>query len=827
FTNYFVDAMDLAILLMPSLKGHRQEDLTRLWSIKCSTRHRAFEDAQTLTEVFDNLLNGLYNAPIGLLKVLVDHSPVHKGGLSFLLSTILDERTGGRPVRGIELERAIPVDKTWASISPLTGECETFRAVESNDIRDFFSSDGKLANEFAEYEEREEQVEMALAVRDTLEEGGMLLVEAGTGTGKSLAYLLPAVFHSRETGFPVVVSTKTLNLQDQLFTRDLPLLSSALGEGYFRFTVLKGYSNYVCLRKLEALLDGRRGFNESHFGIIGMLLTWISEGNNGDISLLNVSNLRGLEFQVVADWRDCAGDHCKFGKENLCFYKRALFKARRANIVVVNHSLLLTGVNLPFESLIIDEAHTLEDVATEQFTLTVDYSGTKRFLEFLFNPDEGEGFLKNQVEFLDKVLEKKVHQRFSSIMRKSREDAAKALGALDDLFLSLCNFYWGNDEYEAVDIRLTSERLSSEEGEDLIHQAGVFKEILVSISEKLSRSKDVLRSGSGADIKEVENVMLSLDGMVSRLIEIVSAIDAILLNASNEERVSWATVADVEKMRTQVLKSSPIHIGSELYELLYSQLRSIVMTSATLVVGDSFDFFCSRVGVDLVDSELVRKFVLSSSFDFKKQMHVLLLADMPHPNSTEYAGKIADVLAQAIRASHGGALVLFTNRRLMIDTYEKISDALLKEGLPVFCQRQSYSRRRITEKFIEDDAASLFGAASFWEGVDARGDTLRLVIVTRIPFESPGKPVFEARCERLEKEGISNFMNLSLPLAALRLKQGVGRLIRTGNDRGQVLILDSRIATERYGRILLRSLPPCSILSVGLDEFARILQSFA
>ena len=824
FTSPYLDAHDLATILMPSLRSHRQVDLARMWDIDTGRQHRASDDARTLFDVFNVLLNGLYNAPLPMLRALVDHAPSHAGGLTLLLRRVLEERTGGRRPEQIKLEQVVRKDRFWEDILPLEGTSAP-GTVRADEVRKVFEPEGPVAMQFSDYEERDEQVEMAEAVRGALDAERILLVEAGTGTGKSLAYLAPGVLFSKATEYPVVVSTRTLNLQDQLSTKDLPMLEAALGEGSFRYSVLKGYGNYLCLRKLQTLIAGRKRVSERQLGALGMLLTWVTESDTGDVSLLNVPHLRGLDERVMANHRECPGGRCRFAQDGCCFYRRAMYRAKRSHIVVVNHSLLLSGVNLAFKTAIIDEAHTLEDVATEQFTVEVDYRETRRFLESLYDPVDGSGFLADLESHVTRRLPEEAHDAARFEMSEAQEASEVALEDLEKTFIALCQFSGGSD-YAFNDIRFSEGQTSTLEYESLKLAAERFSASLDKLSARIRRLVTLFEErGDGSS--EADYVVSDTGGKAARVDEHKLAL-AIFFSNEADGRVRWATVAGEDNFERQALRASPIDVGPELSEALFDAevLSSVVLTSATLTVGGSFAFFRSRVGLDLSGVRPPEELILDSSFDYSRQMQILILHDMPDPTSSEYEPRIADVIGEAITAAGGGVLVLFTNRRLMLETYDRLADEMRRQGLNLLCQLPGYSRRRLAEEFIEDPSSSLFGTSSFWEGVDARGSTLKLVVVTRIPFESPGRPVFVARSERVRVEGGSDFMDLGLPLAALRLKQGVGRLIRTRQDKGQVLLLDSRINTKRYGQTLLRSLPPAKRRKVSMDDMKRAISDF-
>ncbi|MFH1150252.1 MAG: helicase C-terminal domain-containing protein [Actinomycetota bacterium] len=821
FGNPYIDTLDLAITMLPSSKSHRLVDLAGIWGVDTGACHRAGDDVETLFAVFNTLLNGLYNAPLPMLRAITDHAPAHPGGFSLLFSRVLQERTGGRQVDFLKLSESVSADGFWESIVPLEGT-ESPGVVFPAEVKAVFEPGGALASLFDDYEERDEQLHMAEAARAAFEAGEILLVEAGTGTGKSLAYLAPGVMTSKAIELPVAVSTRTLNLQDQLNTKDLPMLERALGERSFRYCVLKGYGNYLCLRKLQNLVSGRRRLAEGQLGTFAMLLNWVTENETGDVSLLNVAHLRRLDELVLANHRECPGNRCRYARQGCCFYRRALFRAKRSHVVVVNHSLLLAGIGVPVTHAVIDEAHTLEDVATEQFTEEVEYSDTRRFLESLYHPLDGSGFLADLVEALEKHLGDDERHRLMHEVEEAQEALEVCIEDLEKLFIALSAFY-GRPEPGTQDVRFSVGQMETLEYTRLEGEGEQLEASLDRLMTRLARVREAAEEA--VDSEDAEYRLADLDGKGIRAGEIKGSLQ-VLLHGGGDDKVRWAQVAHPDRMEYQSLRASPIYVGEYLKTALYEPLEAVVMTSATLTVKGSFDFFRSRVGLDVASGMFPETLVLDSSFDFRRQMQILMLHDMPDPNSEGYARELAGVLREAIQASGGGALVLFTNRRLMLKTYELLVDDLRRQGLTLLCQQPGFSRRRLAEEFVEDESASLFGTASFWEGVDARGRTLRLLVVTRIPFESPGRPVFEARSEQVRLEGGSDFMELSLPLAALKLKQGVGRLIRTRQDRGQVLLLDSRIHTKKYGQVLLRSLPEGLRRRVPTSEIAHVVRDF-
>lgn len=821
FGNIYIDAMDLAMMLLPSLRSHRQVDLAGFWSLEVKEAHRAYDDVGVLFNLYQVLLNGLYSMPLELLETLVTHSASSEPGFVHLLVEVIKGRVGETGVEKLRLENIIKRDDGWGEIPRLSGTTGAV-VVAAGEVEEFFATGGAISHQYELYEVRAEQIEMAEAVRGALERGEVLMVEAGTGTGKSLAYLVPGALRAQRSKKPLVVSTKTLNLQDQLFARDLPLLSRAI-QGEIRYSVLKGYSNYICLRKLQSLVDSDRKLNERQLPVLGMLLNWISENTEGDLSLLNLGRHRGLFPLVAADFRDCMKDRCRFGRGGECFYRRAYRRAERSHVVVVNHSLLLTGTGLEPEALVVDEAHTLEDVATEQLAAKFERGAIFNFLDFL-SDSGGGGYLSNLISSLISRLEPGQRTRGAAEVEAAQADVSDCRAAADRFFQALRELNPVEEgNRRTKDFRITQYLRGKEAYLALEEASKPLRSKLISIAAHLNGIVSLAKASEASD-DAMEGTLVDIEGNIARATEFLEVLDFVVAGEQSDF-VYWATVSNVPS-RGEALKASPLDVGPALCEMIYSPVNAVVLTSATLTVGDDFSFIASRIGTELLEPERRRVLRLDSSFDFKEQMQILVISDMPAPNDPDYQVELVPLLVEAITAVKGGALALFTNKKLMEEVHQGVYPELERAGLKVLCQLPGYSRRYITEEFIADLTTSLFGTSSFWEGVDARGETLKLVVVTRLPFESPRKPVFEARCERLKLEGLNDFKLYSVPLAALRLKQGVGRLIRTARDRGQVLIGDSRVVSKGYGSIMLRSLPPAKVRRITRGELAGALKEF-
>jgi DNA polymerase-3 subunit epsilon/ATP-dependent DNA helicase DinG len=677
------------------------------------------------------------------------------------------------------------------------------------------------------YEQREAQLQMLLAVAQTLQRSGTLIVEAGTGTGKSVAYLIPALARAVSRRERVVVSTNTHTLQEQLMAHDLPELRTWLPWD-FQACILKGRPSYVSLRRWRRYLaEPCSDADELAFKL--KVLVWLHQTETGDRSELRLHGREEVFWaRIASDPLDCVGVHCTAED---CFVHRARAEAEKADLVVVNHALLIAdavsggGVLPEHQYLIIDEAHHLEEAATQGLRQELEGPGLVALLERV--GDEG-GLIaalarRPELAATSSELAGAVEPALRSARRAMElfaftgEWLAELLAevapppALAQAPLELDSEN-AQQEPPAIiparrdeSVRLEASIRQREGWERLSEIASDLVVTLAALDAQLRRAvaagRDLLVAGADAagGGSRPDSQLLELEIIRGRLFEATTLIRESLLEP-DPNRVYWLTL--LARSSSVLIRSAPLEVGDLLRERVYSQRSAVVLTSASLSVGGSFDYFRRRVGLH----EGVEALSLESPFDFLRQAMVCLPSDLPEPSDPEFEPLLVEVIADVVRRIKGRTLVLFTSHRQLRDVYYELKHRNDLDEVLILAQGIDGQRRQLLTAFNEDLHPLLMGTASFWEGVDVPGDNLSCVIIVRLPFPVPTDPVFAARAERLPDP----FLNLALPMAALRLKQGFGRLIRTGSDRGSVVIMDARISSREYGRAFLNALPPAS-----------------
>ena len=659
----------------------------------------------------------------------------------------------------------------------------------TDQINEFFGPDGKLSLANG-YEYRQEQQEMACIIAKSLENSKDLIIEAGTGVGKTLAYLAPGVLHALDKNKKLVVSTKTINLQEQIIDKDLPFLQSLLEFG-FTSVLLKGRTNYLCPRRLQLALNNSRDlFELDEFDQLESIEDWAIDTQDGTLSDLNFTPSANLWSQVCSESRLCNPRTC--GKNSNCFYQKARNDAMSADVVVVNHTLLFNLMDSLDESmgcsdgflfsddfLIIDEAHELEDVAANQLGIKVSQSGLIFDLNRLYDSTKKRGLLQivRANEAIDGVinLQNKIETFFN-------------------LVNSICDFgEWGRE------FRV---KASGFFPSDVSADFRFLEEKIISILDDVNN-------------KSIRSELLEL---VSRLSVSRDSISQ-FIDQSLTQHVFWVEKT-VGRYENFILRSAPVDVSEDLGSRFFDLSNSCILTSATLSIGENNEplgYVKKRIGAEKIHTEKI-----GSPFDYKKQMKIYLAKDISDPRSNQYEDELGDWITAFVKKSNGNAFVLFTSYKLMNSVFNKISGALEEFGFNLFIQGKNVPRSKLLRMFKQDSKGVLFGTDSFWTGVDVPGEALSNVIVTRIPFAVPSHPLIESRLEQIEKVGGNPFLEYSVPEAVLKLRQGVGRLIRSASDKGFVVILDNRILRMKYGKAFIRALPPAPVEVVNYEALTQI-----
>ena len=711
---------------------------------------------------------------------------------------------------------------------------------------------GELSSLLPDHETRPQQLAMAEAVALALRDGAFLVVEAGTGVGKSLAYLAPGALHARSTGRPLVVSTYTRNLQEQLYHRDLPLLSRALGS--LEFALLKGRGNYLCLRKWSRWCEYlARGEPVLHFGEItpaegyAFLAPWLLHTPGGDLEEISLELrllLSGLLEDLRSEPEECLRPRCRF--QERCFVERARARAAASQVVVVNHALLLSrwspsregisGPALPeFAHLVIDEAHHLEDVATEAFSLSLSLDDCLRMLEDIpitgGGPSRGPGASPGKGR--DEALLGEASERvFTSARLLFSETLSRAVPP------------GGGEVWDRL--RVDAEVLEHPCWEEARRQGASLALALADLSSAAHRVSAAMAEGAAAadDGEEVLAVARRLEGVAERSREGALALEVFFRHPADPDfgqHLRWLERVPQGSRRAAApglrLRCAPVEVGGQLASCLFSGLDAAVMTSASLRVPgprEGFAFFLRRTGLDLVEESgrELRLLALDSPFDYSVQSRLYAVQDMPEPPSggvlsRRHLGEICEVVEEVLSATRGKALVLLTSHQQVELLHAALQPALERQGICCLRQLRGEPNALLLERFRRDRDSVLLATEAFWEGVDVPGESLSAVIMVKLPFRHPGDPVVGGRLEHYRRTGGEGWNSYYLPLAVTLFRQGVGRLIRRSTDRGVVVILDPRFLTRTYGSRFRDALPPgMKVQVVGRREVGEAVRDF-
>ncbi|HEY5475096.1 MAG TPA: helicase C-terminal domain-containing protein [Tepidiformaceae bacterium] len=797
-----VDTAELSRLLMPLRQARGLMDLAETLGVEPEPHHRALADAKTTARVFLALVERANGIPLAQRLQLAR--------LVSLQNLALAEVIAGPGWAEVPIEeRLLPSVRPTLPL-PTLEKREPRTAITSAEVAKVFAA-GRA--EMERFEERREQRDMADAVRGALSDGGHWLIEAGTGVGKSLAYLVPAALHALRNGERVVVSTNTINLQEQLLSKDIPALRRMLkragviaDESEFRAVVLKGRSNYLCLRRWVASYGS--SFADPDFSRLGAsMLLWLPETESGDRSELNLDHDGYVTWQrFSAQDTDCLSRPNQYVRDGLCFLSRARKAAESAHILIVNHALLLAdiasnGSALPsFDHLVVDEAHNLEDQATQQFGGSVSRRLLAEALEGLHRRggrDQREGGVAT-------LLKAFPEGAVTASGRAMEAAVATALRHSGPCFEALASELPGNGEDDRL---LVNRSVRARASWANVEQAWS------ELDRPLAELGRILREASmlviaTSTVEQADAIAGEIDSAGRKVDELKDLLGR-LVSSNDDGTIVWI---GRERDRTGSLNSAPLEVGPTLWEHLFAKRLTVIATSATLSAAGNMDYAAKRLGLEAPET-----LQLGSPYDYERSTLLAAFTDVPEPNAPGYVDAVARAVARLVKASEGRALALFTSHASLRQVAELVRPEMEEAGITVLAQGVDGSPRQLIDNLKDNPRTLVLGTSSFWEGVDVRGEALSMLIIARLPFSVPTDPVYRARSEQYDNP----FTQYALPGAILKFRQGFGRLIRDRDDRGVVAVLDRRIYDKQYGRDFVDALPKCTTIRGDSEAVAR------
>jgi len=819
--NAAYDTHELATIFLFQQTDYSLASVTKNLGLS-TPQHRALPDATATKELFVALLSRAYQLDIGTIEELVRLAQKSAWNLEPLFREILRVRTktafSDKRARSGKKGHDAKALRDAGDKKPLVPKAEKI-PLDIEKLIGILESDGALSKAFPGYEHRPEQVRMTQAVAQALNQSEHLIVEAGTGTGKSVAYLLPAIFYASQTSVPVVISTNTINLQEQLVGKDIPDLLRALEMEQdpvitdLRAVQVKGRANYICLKRYESL-RASDSLSVDEARLLARIKVWLQSTQSGDRSELNLS---GNEFPIwsrlCAEFDERLEAQCPHHQRGTCYLYKARQAAESAHLIVINHALLLSDmvsenkVLPPYSHLVIDEAHHLEEGATRQ----LGYQITQRDLNDHFNHFKQEvggqrstGLLswlndcfrgsnvalsrQRQVRQIAEALGEEVEKarlrstRFFDKLREFMENHASDQGEYDrNLRLthsSRAQPGWSRVEIAAEDLNLT----------------------LNAIADGLEQLYTSLEDLGENNVAGYDYLIIELSTLLFQTKELSQRLDAVISHP-DADSIYWLTV---NTQNSAVgLYTAPLNVGKILEKLLFSVKDSVVLTGATLSTENTFEYIKNRLGL-----EYSHELLLGAPFDYPNAAMIYIPNDIPEPGRPGYQQGVERILLDLCLSCKGRTLALFTSHSALRNTQATIQPSLEQEGILVLAQGVDGSPKQLLATFKANPGTVLLGTASLWEGIDVVGESLSVLVIARLPFNVPTEPVFAARAELFDNP----FHQYAIPQATIRFKQGFGRLIRSKTDRGAVVILDRRLLSKRYGSTFLDSVPQCNVI---------------
>ncbi|MCY4246297.1 MAG: exonuclease domain-containing protein [Chloroflexi bacterium] len=813
-----IDTFELASILLPAAARYNLGSLAAQMGVSLKNAHRAYDDAEATGRLYWQLWLKLCRLPSSLLSEIIQHSSGMDWALRGAFQEALRESLrNAEPKPASQQPFAVDSffgDQAEISARPLELADASRNPLSLAKVSQIFGERGALAAQHNSFETRPQQSDMAREVAGALNDGRHLLIEAGTGTGKSLAYLIPAASWALQNSNRVTIATNTINLQEQLLHKDIPLTRRVVGKG-LRAALMKGRGNYLCPRRL-ASLRRRRPTTPEELRALAKILVWLHEGGAGDRGTIT---LRGADWQLwsrlSAQDENCASARCATEMAGICPFHRARKQAEAAHIVITNHALLVADAAvgnraLPtYHNLIVDEAHHLEDAITNGMSRRIDQRKlTGRLNDIdkcltLFLSEARKSFPPNAASKLD------------GFVRAISQVIAEMRFAVRSYFRALFDFVLSQKSDRHYGMRLLQKHRDSGSFGSVQSAWRQLASYLLGLTDALERLVAALPRYAQFAMPDFSEYRSEIRGHWRFIADLHEQLEGF---ASEPDGNAVYSLKPGERADMLQLTIAPLHVGPMMDEYLSQRLESIVLTSATLRAQEHFDHIKERLYV-----EAYRELALGSPFDYHSSTLLFVPDDMPEPGKrTGYQRMVERGIVELATALNGRVMALFTSYAHLRETALHITPRLKLGDIEVFDQSFGGGREALLENFKRADRAVLMGVRSFWEGVDIPGDDLSALVIARLPFAVPSEPIFAARAETYS----NSFQQFAVPDAILRFRQGFGRLIRSRSDRGIVAIFDSRVISKNYGASFLESLPDCTVQFGALDTLPRLAKAW-
>ncbi|MEH7415132.1 ATP-dependent DNA helicase DinG [Neobacillus drentensis] len=821
FYGSVLDTVEMARILFPTADSYKLTDLAEKENLTHDRPHQADSDALVTAELFLILLNRLSLLPAITLKQLTHLSGGLKSDLQLFLEEMEETFEGSPILESIEIVNDMALRKTAPKVIDILNK-EKVKYPESETEKVEMIRTGLKS-----FIKREGQFKMMDTIYQSLQHSRHTLIEAGTGTGKSLGYLLPLAYFSKQNNQPIIVSTHTIQLQEQLLNKEIPLLTKIL-PFKIEAVLLKGRHQYLNLEKFhQMLMDENDNYDTTLTKM--QILVWLTETETGDRDELNLSSGGQLFWNKIKEEPTVLFEDK--GWQERDFYQKAKRNAQSADIIITNHSLLLSDIKgessiLPASDyLVIDEGHHLEKVASRFFGYSLDYLSTRLLLSQFGTYEQKQLFYE-----MEQLTSRFPASGKTLVTPSEINQLVLDLQYEMDEFFKLMALYAktkaaNKKGINRIKVRFATSTDAGRERKALVHSAErlsfLLKDLLSALDIRLNWLKAEKACLSVPDLNKVEDI----SGFAAELDELRNILIICFIKDSKE--VKWIEMDTRSPQNVTTFLAQPATVAEQLKEKFFQTKKAVIVTSATLSVNRSFDYIMREMGLEVSTTVQVS---IPSPFIYRDQVQLLIPDDLPEINSVsleEYVASIAEHIITIAEATKGRMLILFTAYDMLKKTYELIKESgFLNEYVLIAQGISSGSRSRLTRNFQRYEKAILLGTSSFWEGVDIPGEDLSCLVIVRLPFSPPDEPLTEAKCQLIVQQGRNAFSDYSLPEAVLRFKQGFGRLIRSETDRGVMIVFDRRIVTTQYGKAFLQSIPQVPIKKGNILEMAEFIEKW-